>query len=221
MRQVNSWVHPPLTVVRKSREMTALRITALASAGLFVIAWVVGLSLDGMTVEVIDGVVVTTRYANAGIAQPLLVHGLAAIALAALGFSLGKMVRSRLVPALACLAALLSLAQLACEVVLSDVLARPEGWSLALILLDGAKMLVLAALMVTVLARSLRSRVVKFVLLPVTAIATVAIALTGVGYLALSEALMRAAYVSLPLLLVWAIVAAAVAQGRERRTSAG
>lgn len=221
MRQVNSWVHPPLTVVRESREMSALRITALASAVFFVVAWAVGLSLDGMTVEVIDGVVVTTRYADAGIAQPLLVHGLAAIALASLGIALGKMLGSRLVPALACLAALLSLAQLACEVVLTDVLTRPGGWGVALILLDGAKMLVLAALMVTVLARSRRSRVVKFALLPVTVIAAVAIALTGVGYLALSESLMRAAYVSLPLLLVWAIVAAAIAQGRERHTSAG
>ena len=201
--------------------MSALRITALASAVFFVVAWAVGLSLDGMTVEVIDGVVVTTRYADAGIAQPLLVHGLAAIALASLGIALGKMLGSRLVPALACLAALLSLAQLACEVVLTDVLTRPGGWGVALILLDGAKMLELAALMVTVLARSRRSRVVKFALLPVTVIAAVAIALTGVGYLALSESLMRAAYVSLPLLLVWAIVAAAVAQGRERRTSAG
>ena len=201
--------------------MSALRITALASAVFFVVAWAVGLSLDGMTVEVIDGVVVTTRYANAGITQPLLVHGLAAIALAALGIALGRMLRSRLVPALACLAALLSLAQLACEVVLTDVLTRPGGWGVALILLDGAKMLELAALMVTVLARSRRSRVVKFALLPVTVIAAVAIALTGVGYLALSESLMRAAYVSLPLLLVWAIVAAAVAQRREVRTSAG
>lgn len=201
--------------------MSALRIAALASAGLFVIAWVVGLSLDGITVEVIDGVVVTTRYANAGIAQPLLVHGLAAIALAALGFALGKILRSRLIPALACLAALLSLAQLACEVVLADALARPEGWGVALILLDGAKMLVLATLMVTVLARSRRSGLVKFVLLPMTTIAAVAIALTGAGYLALSETLMRAAYVSLPLLLVWAIAAAATAEVREGHTSAG
>ncbi|MGV8882830.1 MAG: hypothetical protein ACOH19_11825 [Rhodoglobus sp.] len=197
--------------------MTTLRIAALASAGVFVAAWIVGLSMNGMTVEVIDGVVATTTHASAGITQPVLVHGVAAVALVALGFTLGRLLRSALVPVLACIAALLSLAQLACEVVIADGLANPGMWAVALVLLDGAKMLVLAALMVAVLATSRRVRSVKFVLLPVTVASAAAISLSGIGYLAISEPLMRSAFVSLPLLLLWAIAAAATAQGHVVR----
>ncbi|MFC4430746.1 hypothetical protein [Citricoccus alkalitolerans] len=72
--------------------------------------------------------------------------------------------------------------------------------------IDGVKMLVLAGLIAVVQRGNLPRRVA---LTALSAGACLALLLSGIGYLALNPLLMESAAASLPLLLIWALVATA------------
>jgi hypothetical protein len=194
-----------------SRRDAVPLVVALA----YVVTWVVGLVIGApeLTPDQ-DGTVVLAAYAAApgALLQAALVHGLAGLLIGGLavlyarrGAALSR--RRRILTLVAgVLAALLSWAQLAGEVALVAGEPSPDAaWQLwaAVAVIDGAKMLALAALVVATLPllRALPVRILGVV----TAISLV---VSGVGYLSLQAGLMSTAYVSLPLLLVWAIVSA-------------
>jgi hypothetical protein len=83
--------------------------------------------------------------------------------------------------------------------------------------LDGLKM-VLLALVATAAAVAIRDRALPLPrwLSPLAAVLAVAIAVSGVGYLALSDAAASAAWVSLPLLIAF-VTASGLATARLRR----
>lgn len=155
-----------------------------------------------------------------------LVHGAAAAFLVLLGLSLGTGTARRTVVALATIAAVLSLDQAAGEVslVVDPHRAGPVALWEMVSRVDGVKMLVLAALVGTVCAGAERR---GRALTVVTALTVGALALSGIGYLTLSAALMGLAAASLPLLLVWVMTATATtaleirAQDRPPRLPAG
>jgi hypothetical protein len=80
--------------------------------------------------------------------------------------------------------------------------------------LDGVKMLLLAAVGAGALL-AWRARVLPRPLNPVAVLLAAAMVISGIGYLLLLPALATAAYVSLPLLLLW-VVAASLTAGRNR-----
>ena len=126
---------------------------------------------------------------------------------------------SRSIVGLGAGAAILSYVQLALELALSTPGLVPAGvarsvW-IAITVTDGAKMLVIAALMIAVLVRSGRSRPFLGVFVPLTLASFVTIVLSGVGYLLLMPDLMRVAFLSLPLFLAWVVAAAAIAGSRR------
>ncbi|ACZ21848.1 hypothetical protein Sked_19230 [Sanguibacter keddieii DSM 10542] len=144
----------------------------------------------------------------------VLVHGAAAAFLVLLGLSLSSGRTRRPVVALATIAAVLSLDQLAGEVSLAVDPYRTGSVALWEMVsrVDGVKMLVLAALVGTVCAGAVRR---GRALMVVTVVTAVALVLSGIGYLTLSAALMGLAAASLPLLLAWVVVATAATVGSE------
>jgi hypothetical protein len=186
----------------------------LVVAILYVLTWVVGLSIGAPELSADqDGAAVLSVYAAAqsALLQAVLVHGIAGLLLGVLavllardsGFSVG---RRRVTLAAGVLTVLLSWAQLAGEVVLTvggpSADAAWRVWTTVAVL-DGAKMLALAVLVSVTLPR-LRARPLRWL----AGAAAVSLVASGVGYLVLNPAVMGAAYVSLPLLLVWAICVA-------------
>lgn len=143
-----------------------------------------------------------------------LVHGAAAAFLVLLGLSLSSGRTRRPVVALATIAAVLSLDQLAGEISLAVDPYRSGSVALWEMVgrVDGVKILVLAALVGTVYAGAARRR---RALMVVTTLAAVALVLSGIGYLTLSETFMGLVAVSLPALLVWVVVATAVTVGSK------
>lgn len=201
----------------------------LASSGVFIAAWIAGLALGGPSVAPSDSgsrIQLAFQANTAGAVQGFLVHGIAGLALAVLGISIARVLRPAAgVAALALSAAVLSWAQLGCELALflgstvGPVTAR--DWWLALTMLDGAKMLVIGALMLLVLFRARQLKQRGWVLSTVSIMAIVALAVSGIGYLMLSEPLMTAAYASLPLLLLWVGTVPAALRRHRRAATAG
>ena len=183
-----------------------------ASCAVFVLAWIVGLVIGGpAATPASPGAEVLDLHRTAGLVQPVLVHGLAGLALAGMSVGLMRILRPALpLLLLGVTAALLSFTQLFCEFVLALephlTADDAQAWWTALTLFDGVKMLVLAALMAMSTIRMQALEIAGRVLPVVGYLGAVAIAISGVGYFLVSETLMIAANVSLPLLLLWAIV---------------
>ena len=175
----------------------------------YVLCWIVGLSIGGPTLDPgATSTQVDEVFADSSsiLAFSVLVHGVAAGLLVALGLSLGSGRQRTAAIAASCAAAVLSLAQFVGEVsvvVASESVDSALMWEV-LTRIDGLKMLVLTVLIGTVYAGRVQ-RTVTFS--GVSAVAGLALTLTGVGYLALHLPLMNIATLSLPLLLVWALVA--------------
>lgn len=178
----------------------------------YVLCWVLGLLIGGPSLppEATAAEVTAefTRSPAAVFTFAVLVHGVAAILLAGLGWSLAPRWMSRHMIAWACAAAALSLVQLAGETALVFRPVGPHAATLWEIIgrLDGLKMLVLAGL-ITVVHGGRSSR--RTVLTVVSAVTVPALLISGIGYVVLLPALMSAATVSLPLLLLWALTATA------------
>lgn len=186
-------------------------------AGGYVLSWAIGLLVGGPSL-LPDASSTEVELAFSGSTAVLvfavLVHGVAAVFFAALGWTLPGRGAHPLARALACLAAALSLLQLVGEVlmvVVPDSVDAGAAW-VSITRVDGVKMLVLAGLIGAVLRGHGTGRRVLSVVSVVTMIALV---VSGAGYVLLDPVVMEAASVSLPLLLIWVLVATAA---RSHRT---
>ena len=227
----------PQTVVSASTTGRARRsglATVPAIAGLaYAASWVIGLAVAPSSTDVNStGAQVITGFAGhqaAAAAQFLLTEGAASIALAVVAIAVGRAgVRAgacgpaRLALGMAVAAASVALLQCALGLYLaiSVTAAGHAGTAAALNdainRLDGAKMFLLAAMAAagTVMARQtgLLPRWLRW-----TGVAlVVAIIASGIGYALLSNTFALAAWVSLPLLLIW-VAGAGIAVGRQER----
>jgi len=190
-----------------------------AVATAFVACWAVGLVVGGPDL----GPVATPRAVAQAfsdqtrvMAFAALVHGAAGILLVLLGLALGSGRTRRTTVALASIAAVLSIDQLAGEVGLALDPHREGAVALWEMLsrVDGAKMLVLAALVASVWSGAVHRGPSLSV---VSLLAVVSLVLSGVGCLTLSAGLMAAAVASLPLLLVWSLTATAASASAEQQ----
>ena len=210
-------------------------ITTPAVAGIaYTTAWVLGLAVwpSNLDVAATNAKVLATYSAHQGAAmtQYLLIEGLAAIALAVVVIELGQAARRRgagrlgraaVVAGLT--AAALSLVQCALGLLLAGSVA-PDGETdragrlFDLInRMDGVKMFALAALAVAgvgLVRRAVLPRWLGYT----AAFLTVALIVSGGGYLLLNTTLAQAVYVSGPLLLVW-VTGTGVALARTGRSA--
>lgn len=192
-------------------------------------AWIAGLLLGGPSATSSDSdaqIQLAFQENIGGAVQGIMVHGTAGLALAGLGISIARILRpAARVAALGLSAALLSWAQLGCELALfrgsAPVSVTARDWWLALTMLDGGKMMVLAIFILLVLSRAGQLKQPGRSLRAVSILAVVALAVSGIGYVMLSEPLMVAAYAALPLLLVWAGTVPVVLRRYLRATAAG
>src|SRR3984957_1569264 len=204
--------------------------TMIATIG-YPVAWIAGLSVLGSSTQVsADGMQVVRALAGHQFAAGLqyaLTEGVTALFLITVIWSVtgnAQSGRARSAMRLAALVAtVVSLAECGLGLWLSAGLARPGGAGLAgtvndaITRLDGLKMLLLAVV-ATAAAAAIRSRTLPLPrwLSPLAAGLAIAIAVSAVGYLALSDAAASAAWVSLPLLIVF-VTAAGAATARLRR----
>jgi hypothetical protein len=216
------------------RSLGSALLTAPAIAGIvYVAAWVAGLAIWPSNIDVAasgrEVIAAEAGHATVAMIQSLLVHGVAAVALAvvvlALGRAAGRSGESRwglavLVFGLA--AVTVSLAQLVLGLLLGGW-AVPGGDSGRVKLLfdlvdrlDGAKMLLLAATAASSAALAGRTAALPPWLGYLALLTALALVTSAAGYLVLSSALALAAAASLPLLLAWAL-AAGVVLGRGGR----
>lgn len=181
-------------------------------AGAFVACWVGGLSVGGPTLEAASNASdVENEFAGSIqiLVFALLVHGIAAGLLVALGRCLPSAYAPRTPLTLASIAAAFSLIQLGGEILL---VTAPEHISTASVWdtisrVDGAKMLVLAGV-IAIVALGTGEPFRRHLALTVSsAVSALALLTSGVGYLTSIPALMTTATASLPLLLLWVLVA--------------
>jgi hypothetical protein len=173
-----------------------------------------------------------TGHRGVAITQSLLVHGVAAVALAVVVLALGQAARRRDGGPLAratvvagVSAAAVSLLQCALGLLLAGWVV-PDGDSgragslfAAINRLDGVKMLALAAMAASAADLVRRTRLLPGWLGWLGVLLAVALVVSGVGYLLLSSALAPTAFVSGALLLVWVAAAGISLEGRSRTSS--
>jgi hypothetical protein len=173
-----------------------------------------------------------TGHRGVAITQSLLVHGVAAVALAVVVLALGQAARRRDGGPLAratvvagVSAAAVSLLQCALGLLLAGWVV-PDGDSgragslfAAINRLDGVKMLALAAMAASAADLVRRTRLLPGWLGWLGVLLAVALVVSGVAYLLLSSALAPTAFVSGALLLVWVAAAGISLEGRSRTSS--
>jgi hypothetical protein len=213
------------------RAVTAsARGTLTATIG-YAVAWIAGLTVFASSTQVsTNGAQVVRALAGHQFAAGLqyaLTEGVTALCLIAVIWAVtGNAKSGRVRPTMrltALVATVVSLAECGLGLWLSTGLARPGEAGLAgavndaITRLDGLKMALLALLAIAA-AVAIRDRTLPLPrwLSPLAAVLAVAIAVSGVGYLALSDAAASAAWVSLPLLIVF-ITASGLATARLRR----
>jgi hypothetical protein len=219
----------PRSGSRRAATASAPR-TLTATIG-YAVAWIAGLTVFASSTQVsTNGVQVVRTLAGHQFAAGLqyaLTEGVTALCLIAVIWAVTgntRPGRARPTARLAALAAtVVSLAECGLGLWLAAGLARPGEAGLAgavndaITRLDGLKMMLLA-LVAAAVAVAVRDRTLPLPrwLSPLAAVLAVAIAVSGVGYLALSDAAASAAWVSLPLLIVF-ITASGLATARLRR----
>jgi hypothetical protein len=213
------------------RAVTASAPRTLTATIGYAVAWIAGLTVFASSTQVsTNGVQVVRALAGHQFAAGLqyaLTEGVTALCLIAVIWAVtGNTQPGRARPTIrlaAVAATVVSLAECGLGLWLSTGLSRPGEASLAgavndaITRLDGLKM-VLLALVAAAVAVAIRDRTLPLPrwLSPLAAVLAVAIAVSGVGYLALSDAAASAAWVSLPLLIVF-ITASGLATARVRR----
>ena len=207
-------------------------LAGAALAGLvYVAAWIVGLGIWPSNVAITDSsrevVNVYGAHRSVGVVQFLLVEGVAAIALVfvivavarAAGHA-GAVAPSRFILGAGLTACLVSVVEGVLGVVLVTSLASPAHVHRAgevfdaINRLDGVKMLLLATV-ITTAALARRELGLPRWLSATGVMASLALLVSGVGYLALDGDLADAAFLSLPLLLIW-VAGTGVALGRRQ-----
>ena len=185
------------------------RLGLLVAAVGYSVAWILGLmvpvpavDIDASAQTVLGSVV---GHEGAVGLRALLVHGLAGVALATVAVALARATGARSVLLAGAVAAGLSLVQFVLELVLTGPAGSGAVPSLvdAVNRIDGVKMFALAALALAGAAAIRRFAVAPRWLGGVGYVLAVALVASGVGYALLIPALGQAAYVSLPLLLIW------------------
>ena len=208
-------------------------VTAPAVAGVaYTAAWLIGLGVwpSNLDVAATGSQVVTAYAGHRGVAmlQSLLVHGVAAVALAVVALALGqaaarglgaeRLARATVVAGVG--AAVVSLLQCALGLALAGWVvpdgdaSRAGSLFAAINRLDGVKMLALAAMAATGAALARRTAVLPGWLGYMGGLLAVALVVSGVGYLLMSSALAPAAFVSGPLLLLW-VTGVGISLGRS------
>jgi len=196
------------------------------------LAWIAGLAVWPTNLDVrSDDAAVLATYSGSSVpaaVQAALVHGLAGVALAVVTVGLAGLTAvpsaRRVVLWSGLGAACTSLVQLAVDLGLALHVAPSgdagsAGATLRIIdHLDGAKMLLLAALALGTL-QAARRRSVRWLALASAALAAT-IAVSGIGYLFLVSPLASVAFVSGPLLLVWMPTVAVTVWRAARHTVA-
>ena len=228
LRSGASAVTPTLPAVGTPWRRAITAWPALAGIG-YAAAWLAGLSIfsSSATVNSAGSQVVTgyTGHQAVATAQFALTEGLAALCLAAVATAIGRAGESawaaRVVAVAGGAAAVISLAQCAIGVYLVNG-AVPSGHAAtagalneAITRMDGMKMLVLAGMGLAGAGLARRGLLPRWLGYAGAALA-VAITASGLGYLLLVSGLAAAAWVSLPLLLVW-VAGAGTALGRRGR----
>lgn len=215
----------PLRPVLFTPSRRSSRLLVAAGAG-YLASWIAGLSVFAASVDVRSGgaAVVADYHGHAGaaVAQTVLTEGLPAIALAVVitgwwrsAATHGQGGLGRRIGAFGLTAAATSLVQCVLGVVLAAALVPGAHTGAAGTVfelsnrLDGVKMLLLAGAAVT--AAVLGARLAQPKWLRCSAIAAaVTLTVSGVGYLLLVTAAADAAWLSLPLLLIWVAGSAGV-----------
>lgn len=206
--------------------MQALRSRPAVAGLVYLAAWVAGLTLFSADVDLGgSGSAVISAYAGhegAAALQSVLVHGVAALALLGVVLPLGRRARSwgagRAITVAGSAAAAISLVQCALGLWLAGAVARDDAGASGVTYhlinrLDGLKMVALGALAVAGVVAARRVSLLPRWLVPVGIALAASIAVSAVGYLLLLAGPAVAAFVSLPLLLVW-VTASGVAYGR-------
>ncbi len=210
--------------VREMNVPTPRRWVPLVAGVSFTLSWVVGLLVFSSSTQVnSSGADVLRGIGNHHdliALQYLLTEGTAAIALAIVVLALGRAAQSGWILTTGLGAVAVSLTQCALGLYLSGVhgdAATAGSLTEVINRLDGSKMLLLAAMALAGFMAVRRGRLVLPAWLGYVALAlAVSIAVSGVGYLFLLNSLATAAWISLPLLLVW-VTGAAIIMGRRRR----
>jgi hypothetical protein len=216
----------------RSRLLTVPAVAGVA----YLVAWVAGLAVWPSNLDVAASgsqvVAAYTGHRGVAITQSLLVHGVAAVALAVVVLALGQAARRRDGGPLAratvvagVSAAAVSLLQCALGLLLAGWVV-PDGDSgragslfAAINRLDGVKMLALAAMAASAADLVRRTRLLPGWLGWLGVLLAVALVVSGVAYLLLSSALAPTAFVSGALLLVWVAAAGISLEGRSRTSS--
>jgi hypothetical protein len=209
---------------------TSARRTLTATVG-YAVAWIAGLTVFASSTQVrASGTQVVRALAGHQFAAGLqyaLTEGVTAVCLIMVVWAVTGNARPsrarRTMRLTALVATVVSLAECGLGLWLSAGLARAGEAGLAgavndaITRLDGLKMALLALLAIAA-AAAIRDRSLPLPrwLSPLAAALAVAIAVSGVGYLALSDAAASAAWVSLPLLIVF-VTASGLATARLRR----
>ncbi|WP_371666145.1 hypothetical protein OG508_02305 [Streptomyces sp. NBC_01108] len=208
----------------------ATGITARAAGYTHAAAWILGLAAAwGATPEVGDThAEITTAYADRpfqAVAQALLVHGVAAVCLVVVGSGLLDWARrtnnsagrlagwaGRVTGALACVQLVLELIAIPGADPTSP--GRTGALFEAVQRADGVKMFALAALAATACVASRHGTLLRRWEVVIGWALAATIAASGIGYLLLSTTLTPAAFISLPLLLIWIAVLGAALRRR-------
>ncbi|WP_424466833.1 hypothetical protein [Pseudoclavibacter helvolus] len=207
-----------MTTASVARPTLEIQRTLWVWCGVYVSAWVSGLLVGAPDVTTHDSsATIAAAYATSPsvLVNATLVHGLAAVALYGMSTLLGSERMRRATRGAGLATLVLSLVQLAGEALLTFGLASDgaagmlgldsrQVWA-AIQVVDGLKMLALAALVLFVLIGQARRPIWATL---VSGATILALLVSAAGFLTLSEPLMLAAYVALPFLLVWAVVAA-------------
>jgi hypothetical protein len=219
-------------ITLRTSERRQMPLAGAALAGVvYIAAWIVGLAIWPSNVAITDSsrevVNVYGAHRAVGVAQFLLVEGVAAIALVfvivavarAAGHA-GAVAPSRFILGAGLTACLVSVVEGVLGVVLVTSLASPARVHRAgevfdaINRLDGVKMLLLATVIPTA-ALARRELGLPRWLSATGVMASLALLVSGVGYLALDGDLADAAFLSLPLLLIW-VAGTGVALGRRQ-----
>ncbi|WP_027345427.1 hypothetical protein [Hamadaea tsunoensis] len=208
-------------------------LTVPASAGIaYTAAWIAGLSVSSASTDVhstgAELVAAYTGHQTGAIAQFVLTEGVASVFLAVVAFGLARSGRAAgarraafWTAATGGIAALIAFVQCGLGIVVAGPATSNGDAATAGTLsetinrLDGVKMFLLAGLALAGTALARRVGLPAWLRFTGPALA-VAIVLSGVGYLFLLDGFSVAAWVSLPLLLVW-VTGTGIVLGRNRR----